>query len=229
MRSSSSMWRSRPTARRRTRSRAGRPGRTGAPAACLQVGPALAAVVDVVEVEARLVEEAGQVEVGARPGAASAAPRPSPASATGSPRAGCAARSRWPSGRAACGSRPAGTGTAAARPARRPGGCRRAGPGSGGRSGTPGGACPRSRAPCRTPCPGVLRRPRPSCWRNSVGLSVGRSMSTVSTAGTSTPSLNRSTENTARTRRRPGPAGRPRARSCGLSPQIGHRRRCRGG
>ena len=51
------------------------------------------------------------------------------------------------------------------------------------------------------------RRPRPSCCRNSVGLSVGRSMSTVSTAGTSTPSLNRSTENTTCTR----PAARSRS------------------
>ena len=40
----------------------------------------------------------------------------------------------------------------------------------------------------------ILRRsPRPSCWRNTVALSVGRRKSTVSTSGTSTPSLNRST------------------------------------
>ena len=53
-----------------------------------------------------------------------------------------------------------------------------------------------------------------------MGLSVGRSMSTVSTAGTSTPSLNRSTENTARTR----PSARSRSAASrsarGLSPQI---------
>ena len=66
-----------------------------------------------------------------------------------------------------------------------------------------------------------LAQPRPSCWRNSVGLSVGRSMSTVSTAGTSTPSLNRSTENTTCTvAGGAGPAGRRRARRRGLSPQT---------
>ncbi len=82
------------------------------------------------------------------------------------------------------------------------------------------GGCRRSRGRCRTPCPVRLRRPRPSCWRNSVGLSVGRSMRTVSTAGTSTPSLNRSTENTARTR----PSARSRSAASrsvrGLSPQT---------
>ena len=37
------------------------------------------------------------------------------------------------------------------------------------------------------------RRPRPSCWRKTVALSVGRRKSTVSISGMSTPSLNRST------------------------------------
>ena len=55
----------------------------------------------------------------------------------------------------------------------------------------------------QAPCPCALRRPRPSCWRNSVGLSVGRSIRIVSTSGTSTPSLKRSTEKT-----HPDPAGR---------------------
>lgn len=40
------------------------------------------------------------------------------------------------------------------------------------------------------------RRPRPSCWRKRVGLSVGRRRRRVSTTGTSTPSLKRSTEKT---------------------------------
>ena len=98
--------------------------------------------------------------------------------------------------RAPCGSRPEGTGSPRHRHARCRGGCRRAARGSGGRSGTPCDACRRSRARCRTPCRGARRSPRPSCCRNSVGLSVGRSIRTVSTAGTSTPSLNRSTEKT---------------------------------
>src|SRR3546814_9616716 len=42
------------------------------------------------------------------------------------------------------------------------------------------------------------RSPRPSCCRRTVGLSVGRSKSKVSTDGTSTPSLKRSTEKTTR-------------------------------
>ena len=66
---------------------------------------------------------------------------------------------------------------------------------SAGRSGTPCGACRRNRAPCIRSS-WRLRSPRPSCWRKSVGLSVGRSRSSVSTAGTSTPSLKRSTVNT---------------------------------
>ncbi len=45
---------------------------------------------------------------------------------------------------------------------------------------------------------GRRRSPRPSCWRKSDALSVGRRNSTVSTSGTSTPSLSRSTEKTAR-------------------------------
>ena len=68
--------------------------------------------------------------------------------------------------------------------------------------------------------PRARRRPRPSCCRNSVGLSVGRSNNRVSTFGTSTPSLNRSTVNTTFTR----PAARSRRAavrsSIGLSPQI---------
>jgi hypothetical protein len=45
-----------------------------------------------------------------------------------------------------------------------------------------------------------VRSPRPSCCRNTVALSVGRSISTTSTAGTSMPSLNRSTVNSTCTR-----------------------------
>ncbi len=47
--------------------------------------------------------------------------------------------------------------------------------------------------------PTALRSPRPSCWRKSVGLSVGRSRRSVSTLGTSMPSLKRSTVKTTRT------------------------------
>ena len=64
MRSSSSMWRRRPTARRSTVS-CGPAAQDGGAGGGLEVGPALAAVVDVVEVEAGLVEEPGEVEVGA--------------------------------------------------------------------------------------------------------------------------------------------------------------------
>ena len=45
--------------------------------------------------------------------------------------------------------------------------------------------------------PKVFRSPRPSCWRNRVGLSVGRSNRSVSTLGMSMPSLKRSTVKTA--------------------------------
>ncbi|MNN43363.1 hypothetical protein D3C81_1575970 [compost metagenome] len=41
--------------------------------------------------------------------------------------------------------------------------------------------------------PSARRRPRPSCWRNTVKLSVGRRNSTVFTSGMSIPSLYRST------------------------------------
>ena len=46
--------------------------------------------------------------------------------------------------------------------------------------------------------PSARRRPRPSCWVKTVALSVGRSSSTVSTLGTSTPSPRTSTEKIAR-------------------------------
>jgi hypothetical protein len=141
--------------------------------------------------------------------------------------AGCAARSRTPCVELHVAAGGQERELRLARRARRRDGCRRAGPGSGGRSGTRAvradevehGAGALAR---------VLRRPRPSCWRNSVGLSVGRSMSTVSTSGTSTPSLNRSTENTTFT----VPAARSRSAASrsarGLSPHT-PRRRCRGG
>ena len=45
----------------------------------------------------------------------------------------------------------------------------------------------------RASLPSLRRRPRPSCWRNTTGDSVGRSIRTVSTSGTSRPSLNTST------------------------------------
>ena len=45
--------------------------------------------------------------------------------------------------------------------------------------------------------PAQRRRPRPSCWRKTTGDSVGRSITTRSTAGISTPSLNRSTTQSA--------------------------------
>ena len=116
-------------------------------------------------------------------GEATAARRPWPATGSELPHGGCAARSRTPWRRGACGSRPAGTGTGAVRPVRRRGESRRAGRGSGGRSGTPCGACRRSPSTVQNVLPFVLRRPRPSCWRNRVGLSVGRSIRTVSTCG----------------------------------------------
>ena len=125
-----------------------------------QVRPALAAVVDVVEVEAGLVEEPAEVDVGSlaaqraqlvdlrrparRDGVAEAAQHD-----LGSP---SASSCMWqPAGR---------NGNCSARPARRRAGCRRAAPGSDGRTGTPCGACRRSRARCRTPCPGRLAAAR---------------------------------------------------------------------
>ena len=45
----------------------------------------------------------------------------------------------------------------------------------------------------RASLPSLRRRPRPSCWRNTTGDSVGRSIRTVSISGTSRPSLNTST------------------------------------
>ena len=65
MRSSSSMWSRRPTARRSVAS-CGPAGSTEH-RRLAKIRPALAAVVDVVEVEARLVEEAREVDVGAIP------------------------------------------------------------------------------------------------------------------------------------------------------------------
>ena len=117
-----------------------------------QVGPRPVAVVDVVEVEAGLRQEVGQGQIAGRSRRSDRSSSTLAGQRLGSPHAGCAARSRRRPGRAACGSRRAGTGTAAGRRARRPGGCHRAGPGSGDRSGTPCGGCRRSRAPCRTPC-----------------------------------------------------------------------------
>ena len=72
-------------------------------------------------------------------------------------------------------------------------GCRRAAPGSERRSGTRAVPGRRGRAPSVPRFPSAHRSPRPSCWRKTVALSVGRSMSTVSTSGRSTPSLKRST------------------------------------
>ena len=208
MRSLSSMWRRRPTARRRRTASCGPAGSDGRAGVLAEVGPAAVAVVDVVEVEPGLVEEVGERRcrvarvrsdrssstlAGHRVGIASRRLRSTMSVAT-------ASSSMWqPAGR---------NGNCdAGRRARRRVGSRRAGLGSGGRTGTPCGGCRRSRAPCRTACSVVLRRPRPSCWRNSVGLSVGRSIRIVSTSGTSTPSLNRSTEKTTRTR----PAARSRS------------------
>ena len=221
MRSLSSMCRRRPIGSAQHRSRAG----PGSSSTGRQLPPA-----DRTSTFRRRRRHRGRdpTRGGTRPGrgpghrdGASAARRPSLATGSGSRHAGFAARSPTPSGRAACCSRPEGRETAAAPAARCHVGSRRAGPGSDGRSGTPCGESRRSRAPCRTACPLDRRSPRPSCWRNSVGLSVGRSIRTVSTAGTSTPSLKRSTENTARIR--PSAEGRgaqPPARARGLSPQT---------
>ena len=66
----------------------------------------------------------------------------------------------------------------------------------------------------------LRRRPRPSCCRNRVGLSVGRSIRSVSTAGTSTPSLKRSTENTTLTRLDARSAKATRRSESGVSDQI---------
>ena len=97
--------------------------------------------------------------------------------------------------------------------------CRRAAPGSGGRAELLA-VVPTKSSTVQTVLPCALRSPRPSCCRNSVGLSVGRSISSVSTAGTSTPSLNRSTENTTLH----APAARSRSAASplvrGLSPQT---------
>ena len=164
-----------------------------------EVRPALPPVVDVLGIEAGLVEESGERETGTLPTQRSElVDLRRPAGGDRLPKAAQhdLARLRH---RGACGNRRAGTGTGARRPARRRAVILRAARGIDGRSGTPFGECRRSRAPCSAPCPVVLRSPLPSCWRNSVGLSVGRSMRIVSTAGTSTPSLNRSTEKTMRT------------------------------
>ncbi len=49
------------------------------------------------------------------------------------------------------------------------------------------GGCPTKSSTVQNALPSAVRRPRPSCWRNSVGLSVGRSSSRVSTAGRRRP------------------------------------------
>ena len=58
--------------------------------------------------------------------------------------------------------------------------------------------CPIRSITVRYGLPSARRRPRPSCWVKTVALSVGRSSSTVSTLGTSTPSPSTSTEKTTR-------------------------------
>ncbi len=82
-----------------------------------ELAPAVIARVDVLELEAGLLE----IRRRARRRRASEAPRTSLASRTGSPRGCCAARSRERRDRAPCGSRPEGTGSR-----RRPGARRRA-------------------------------------------------------------------------------------------------------
>ena len=227
MRSSSSMWRSRPTARRSTVS-FGPGGQHGRAGGCLEVGPALAAVVDVVEVEAGLVEEPGEVEVGALPAqGAQLVDLGRPARRDGLSQAaqddlgGLLVELHVAAGGQERELQLHGSFDVAA-------GAAEQGPVAAVEAELACGGCRRSRGPCRTPCPVALRRPRPSCWRNSVGLSVGRSMSTVSTAGTSTPSLNRSTENTARTSSGGQvPQGGLALGSRAVAPH-GDRRRCRG-
>ena len=94
--------------------------------------------------------------------------------------------------------------------------------------------CPTKSRTVKTALSRVRRSPRPSCCRNRVALSVGRSNSTVSTSGRSRPSLNRSAANRAFTRRsrrslqgrgalgrRGRPADRQR-RDTGLAEGLGH-------
>ena len=215
----SSTWRRRPT-RGGGRLRAGRAGRTAS--GCGPQGPTSSCRrCRRRPGRCRFVEVLGQGDVGAVARRLRAVPRPWPSSGTGSPRGCCASTISRATGSSSMW-QPAG------------------------RNGNPCSTCSFDvLAGAAEQCPeasveaellavvadevehgagglaGRCRRPRPSCWRNSVGLSVGRSMSSVSTAGTSTPSLNRSTENTTRTR----PAARslerlPPARLVGLSPQI---------
>ncbi len=96
-------------------------------------------------------------------------------------------------------SQPAGTGIRLGSDAPHRGVSRRGGRGAVGRSETLYGAFRRSRARCRQSCPVPCGGRDRAAGGNSVGLSVGRSISRVSTSGRSMPSLKRSTVNTTRT------------------------------
>ena len=75
-----------------------------------------------------------------------------------------------------------------------------------------------------TALPRVRRRPRPSCCRKIVALSVGRRNSTVSTSGMSRPSLKRSTAKSTLTRRAAGPASACSRSALQVSAADGQRR-----
>jgi hypothetical protein len=60
----------------------------------------------------------------------------------------------------------------------------------------------------------------PNCWRNSVELSVGRSIRSVSTAGILTPSLKRSIKKTTLTRRTARSLNAATRTAMGVSNQI---------
>ena len=104
-----------------------------------------------------------------------------------------AARARPTPGRARCGSRPAASGSRARSRCASP---RRVTPVSARyrRSKRNSAFCsPMKSSTVRHGLSSASRSPRPSCWRKTVALSVGRRNSTVSISGMSTPSLNRST------------------------------------
>ena len=95
--------------------------------------------------------------------------------------------------------------------ARPRGGCRRAARGSADRIGTRGDGCRRSRAPCRAPCHVRVAGLGRAAAGTASGFRSGEAATSVSTLGTSTPSLNRSTVKTTLTR--PAARSRERARS----------------
>ena len=122
--------------------------RSGQARLATHLRPAVAAGVDVLELEPAVLEGVAEPDVAER-----AKPWHRSRQCSGSRRGCCRARSSSPPGRGGSCSQRAGTGSRHAPGARRRRASRRAARGGAGRTGTPSGACRRSREPCTRPSP----------------------------------------------------------------------------